>query len=438
MGILLIVSVIVAALFMAGTGTYIADRVEELICRIGGGHCAEVAGENLEPCLLASSEDKSSAKLFVGFVEVGKSSILIREDFSDGTTKFTLVDSSELKAELFAGATARVGDFGVSAAAQAAAGGRLKGAQVFEVPTSKADDFAESVSAAGGFDGLLRDAAQLNDHSIGPIPVPFGLPNPLGKLDDLALDVLGVDKDDPNTDPTEEYIDVSAIVGVNGEAGAPGADVKGMAEGAAGAKVIHEGKRSGETELYYQFKGDVGGSLSDGMFGVNLGGEATFVATLVVGKDGKPKTLKVSGAAGYTGGLETGDSLEGKDAAAMHKSLEKLALSATAGTGKAIEVGGELDLSDPANLALALQFLTPNPSGAQAGAVPGLVDAFYRDGKLSVDFFDVDKDKFDGEVKVGLGIGGGGGGGQESQDKTATGSFVRLPGGRFEEKKCKQ
>ena len=192
----------------------------------------------------------------------------------------------------------------MSAAAQAAAGGRLKGAQVFEVPTSKADDFAKSVSAAGGFDGLLRDAAQLNDHSIGPIPVPFGLPNPLGKLDDLALDVLGVDKDDPNTDPTEEYIDVSAIVGVNGEAGAPGADVKGMAEGAAGAKVIHEGKRSGETELYYQFKGDVGGSLSDGMFGVNLGGEATFVATLVVGKDGKPKTLKVSGAAGYTGGLE--------------------------------------------------------------------------------------------------------------------------------------
>ena len=86
MGILLIVSVIVTALFMAGTGTYIADRVEELICKIGGGPCAEVAGENLEPCLLTSSEDKSSAKLFVGFVEVGKSSILIREDFSDGTT----------------------------------------------------------------------------------------------------------------------------------------------------------------------------------------------------------------------------------------------------------------------------------------------------------------------------------------------------------------
>ena len=62
----------------------------------------------------------------------------------------------------------------------------------------------------------------------------------------------------------------------------------------------------------------------------------------------------------------------------------------------------------------------------------------YSDGKLSVDFFDVSKDEAKGEVKVGIGIGGGAGGGQKSEDKTATGSYVREPGGTFQERKCKR
>ena len=437
LGILLIVSFIVAALFASGVGTTIADRVEVLICQIGGGTNCEQADGNaaLEPCLISSSEGKSNFKVFVGVVEIGKESVLIREDFSDGRSRFTLVDSSELKGELFAGAKAKIGKFGISAAAEAAAGGRLKGAQVFEVPTDKADEFEESVAAAGSFEGILRDAAELND------TLPFGIPNPLGGFDDFALDVLGIDKDDPITDPTEEYIDVSAIIGANGTAGVGGgvadAEVSGMVEGAAGAKVIHEGKRAGEVELYYQLKGELGGSLSAGLYGVNLGGESTFVATMTLDKHGNPKTLKITGAAGYTGALELGDGIEGKDAAQLHEALEKLSLSATAGEGKAIEVGGELDLSDPANRAVAMQLLTPNPT-SQAAAVAPLIERMYSDGKLSVDFFDVSKDEAKGEVKVGIGIGGGAGGGQKSEDKTATGSYVREPGGTFQERKCKR
>ena len=289
LGILLIVSFIVAALFASGVGTTIADRVEVLICQIGGGTNCEQADGNaaLEPCLISSSEGKSNFKVFVGVVEIGKESVLIREDFSDGRSRFTLVDSSELKGELFAGAKAKIGKFGISAAAEAAAGGRLKGAQVFEVPTDKADEFEESVAAAGSFEGILRDAAELND------TLPFGIPNPLGGFDDFALDVLGIDKDDPITDPTEEYIDVSAIIGANGTAGVGGgvadAEVAGMVEGAAGAKVIHEGKRAGEVELYYQLKGELGGSLSAGLYGVNLGGESTFVATMTLGQGRQPE-----------------------------------------------------------------------------------------------------------------------------------------------------
>ena len=443
MGMLLIVSVIVAALFTAGLGGSISGTVDRLICTIaGGGSCEQRAELPLERCLVSRSEDNANFKLFVGVVEVGKNSILIREDFSDGTSRFTLIDSSEVKGQLFAGAKAKVGDYGLSAAAEAAAGGRLRGARVFEVATDKADEFEESVAAAGSFEGLLRDAAKLNDRTIAGIPTPFGLPNPLGKLDDLALDVLGVDEDDPTVEPSEEYVDVAGIVDGEASAGAGAgiagnADVAATVNGAAGAKVIHKGKRAGEVELYYSLRGDLGGSLSAGLYGVNLGGDASFVATLVLGKDGEPKTLKLVGAAGYTGGVQLGGGLEGKDAAQAHEQLKSLSLSATAGEGKAVQVGAELDLSDPANRAVALRVLTPNPS-VQGAAVPDLLSRLDSHGKLSIDFFNVSKDETEGEIKAGIGIGGGLGGGQSSNDKTATGSFVRMPGGRFQERRCKR
>jgi hypothetical protein len=435
MGALLLVSLIVAALFASGVAATIVDRVEVLVCQIaGGGNCEERLGAELEPCLVNSSQQSSNFKVFVGVVEVGKDSILIREDFSDGTSRFTLIDSTELKGELFAGVRAKAGKFGLSAAAEAAAGGQLQGAQVFEVPTEDADEFEESVAAAGGFDGLLRDTAEINDE----IPI-LGWDNPLGGLDDLALDVLGVDEDDPTVDPTEEYVDVSAFI--EGDAGAGAgvgildAEVEASAQGAAGVKVIHEGERAGEVELYYSLEGEAGGSLTAGLLGPNIDGEASVVATLVLDANGEPKTLKLSGTASYTGALGLDGEVDGKDAAQIHELLEEASLSANSGEGSAVQAGAELDLSDPVNRDIALRLLTPS-RGTQAAAIPDLIERLESDGLLTLDFFDVSRDETDGEVKIGLGVGGGAGGGQESEEQTATGSYVREPGGRFQERVC--
>lgn len=433
LGGLLAVSVIVAALFVSGIGPYIARETERLVCEIAHGGGCEASAPGLEPCLVSSSTSSSSFKVFVGFVEVGKDSILIREDFSDGTTRFTLVDSSELKGELFAGVRAKAGKWGLSAAAEAAAGGQLQGAQVFELPTEDADEFQDSVAAAGGFDGILRDVADINDE----VPL-LGIDNPLGGIDDGLLDLLGVDDDDPSVDPTEEYVDVSAFI--EGDAGAGAglgvldAEVAASAQGAAGMKVIHEGERAGEFELYYSLEGEVGGSLTAGLLGPNISGEASVVATLVVGADGEPKTLKLSTTAGYTGALGLDETIEGADAAAVHELLEEVSLSGTAGEGQAIEAGAELDLSDPANRAAALRVLTPGPG--QAAGLPGLLERIAADGTLTLDLFEVRKDETEGEIKIGVGVGGGAGGGSSSEDKTASGSFVREPGGSFQERGC--
>jgi hypothetical protein len=435
MGMLLIVSLIVAALFASGLGGAIVGRVQVLICQIAGGQaCEERFSAELEPCLVSSSEQTANFKLFVGFVEVGKDSILLREDFSDGTTRFTLIDSTELKGELFAGVRAKAGKFGLSAAAEAAAGGQLEGAQVFEVPTEDAERFEESVAAAGGFDGLLRDYAELNDE----IPI-IGIPNPFGGFDDWMLDRLGVDEDDPQVDPTEEYVNVSAIIGADAGAGAGigilDADVEASVEGAAGAKIFHEGERSGEVELYYSLEGDVGGNLTAGLLGPNVEGDASVVATLVLDANGEPKTLKLTGTAGFTGALGVDQEIEGLDAAQLHRLLEEASLSATAGEGTAIEAGAELDLTDPANRDVALRLLTPNVV-SQAAAVPDLIDRLESDGRLTLDLFNVSKDEAEGEVKIGLGVGGGAGGSHTTEDRTATGSYVREPGGTFQQRAC--
>lgn len=435
MGMLLLVSLLVAALFTSGIGGSIAGQVEMLICRIAGGeNCAanEQADGDLEPCLVSSSEQAANFKLFVGFVEVGKDSILLREDFSDGTTRFTLIDSTELKGELFAGVRAKAGKYGLSAAAQAAAGGKLQGAKVFEVPTEDAERFEESVAAAGGFDGLLRDYTELNDE------IPFlGLPNPFGGVDDWMLDRLGVDEDDPQIDPTEEYIDASVVLEGDANAAAGIGDLDGevaaSAMAAGGAKVFHEGERSGEIELYYSLEGEVGGNLTAGLLGPNVSGESSVVATLVVGDDGQPKSLKLTGAAGYTGALGVDQELEGLDASQIHELLDEVSLSGNVGEGSAIEASAELDLTDPTNRDLALRLLTP---GTGLAAVPDLIDRLGTDARLTLDLFNVSKDETEGEVKIGLGVGGGVGGGQTSEQRSATGSYVREPGGTFQEREC--
>ena len=83
-----------------------------------------------------------------------------------------------------------MGKLGADLSAEALAGVGLAGGRVFEFDNQDdANAFQETVQAAGGFDGILRDLASYDDE----IPL-LGWDNPLGGVNDWALDQLGIDE----------------------------------------------------------------------------------------------------------------------------------------------------------------------------------------------------------------------------------------------------
>ena len=435
-GILAVVALVFVALFALNLDEKVAPAVEKAVCQIlGGESCAQqVAGEP-EKCLIGQSTTSANANVFVAFVQIDKDSILIREDFSDGSSKFTIVDNTEAAGELFAGAKAKVGRLGADLSAEALAGVGLAGGRVFEFDNPEdADAFQESVQAAGGFDGILRDLASYNDE------IPFvGWDNPLGGVDDWALDQLGVDDNEDLPTPTETYIEGKAFLNGSGDAGAGigviDAELKALIEGAGVVKVTTSGENAGDVEFTIQLDGDASGGFTVGTLGGSLNGDLGFTATISLDAQNgyAPDKLVLKGNAGYTGSLDASLLLEADELEDISSALEKVSLSASEGVGHGLEVSAELDLTDPENLEATLRALT-----SQGRDVLPLAMALDENGELGFDTYDLETSETEGEIKVGLGVGGGGGGSSSSETQSDRTGLVRLPGGVFEPRLCKQ
>ena len=280
-GILVVVSLVFLALFALNLDEKVAPAVEKAVCQILGGESCDqqVAGEP-EKCLVGQSTTSANANVFVAFVQVDKDSILIREDFSDGSSKFTIVDNTEAAGELFAGAKAKVGKLGADLSAEALAGVGLAGGRVFEFDNQDdADAFQDTVQAAGGFDGILRDLASYDDE----IPI-LGWDNPVGGVNDWALDQLGIDDNGDLPKPTETYVEGKAFLNGSGKAGAGvgvlDGELKALIEGAGVVKVTSSGKNEGDVEFTVQLDADASGDLTVGTLGGGLNGQLGFTATI--------------------------------------------------------------------------------------------------------------------------------------------------------------
>ncbi len=435
-GILVVVSLVFLALFALNLDEKVAPAVEKAVCQIlGGESCAqEVAGEP-EKCLIGQTTTSANANVLVAFVQIDKDSILIREDFSDGSSKFTIVDNTEAAGELFAGAKAKVGKFGANLSAEALAGVGLAGGRVFEFDNPEdADAFQESVQAAGGFDGILRDLASYNDE------IPFvGWDNPLGGVDDWALDQLGVDDNGDLPKPTETYMEGKAFINGSGKAGAGlgvlDGELSALIEAAGVVKVTSSGDNAGDVEFTVQLDADASGGLTVGTLGGSINGQLGYTATISLDAQNgyRPDKLVLKGNAGYTGSLDAKLLLEGKELKDISSALKEVSLTSDVGTGQGLEVSAELDLTDPENLDATLRALT-----SQGQDVLPLAQAINDDAKIGFDTYDLETSETEGSIKVGLGIGGGAGGSSSSESQSDRTGLVRLPGGTFEPRLCKQ
>jgi hypothetical protein len=436
-GILAVVALIFLAVFALNLDDKVAPAIDEAVCTIlGGEDCGEQPVAQVpEKCLIGKSTTSANANVLIAFVQIDKDSILIREDYSDGSSKFTIVDDTEAAGELFAGAKAKVGKLGADLSAEALAGVGLAGGRIFEFSDREdADAFQESVQAAGGFDGILRDLASYNDE------VPFiGIQNPLGGIDDWALDQLGVDDDEDLPKPKETYVEGKAFLNGTADAaagiGVIDGEIKGLIEGAGIVRVVSSGDNAGDVTFTVRLDGEASGGLTAGALGGGVDGRLNFTAqiTLDAQNDYRPDKLVLKGNAGYTGSINAQAVLEGDDLEDLASELEKVSLSSSQGTGHGLEVSGELDLKDPGNLDATLRALT-----SQGRDVLPLVQALDDDGKLGFDTYDLDTSETSGEVKVGVGIGGGAGGSSSSETQSDRTGLVRMPGGSFEPRLCKQ
>jgi hypothetical protein len=436
-GILAMLAGVFIAIFALGLDGRIATTIETAVCQILGGECGDERAATPEKCLTASTTTSANANVLIAVVQIDKDSTLIREDYSDGSSTFTILDNSEVAGELFAGVKGKIDKYGINYSAEALAGVGLEGAQVFEFDNQEdADAFQESVQAAGGFDGILRDIAAIDDE----IPI-VGWDNPFGGTNDWVLDQLGVDDNGDLPTPTQTY--TTGRVFIDGEAGAGAglgaldAELQALIRGAGAVKVNTGGRDKGDAEVAFEVEGSVNGSLGAAIFGGGVNGEfePTFTATLHLDAQNgyRPDKLVIKGNAEFTGALDVHLDLKGDDLKDISSAVDELTFSSTDGAGKGLEFTGELDLDDPENLAAALSVLTGNPAG-----VAQLADRFNRDGTLSLDTFDLEKSETEGEVKVGLGIGGGAGGSSSSETQSGREGVVRPPGGTFEPRVCAQ
>ena len=131
-------ALIVGAVRHVGLGDRIARQIELLICRIAGGDCTRARDRGRQGLHgLASRSAPAAWRVTVAVVKVGEESTLIKQEFADGRTVFTLIKNGSVAAELIAGAKAKAGNVGFDATASVSAGGKLEGARRTRSPTPR-------------------------------------------------------------------------------------------------------------------------------------------------------------------------------------------------------------------------------------------------------------------------------------------------------------
>ncbi len=436
MGLLLIVALIIGALFASGIAVTITRNIEILICRIAGGDCTALETAVDKDCMVSRTISTGGMAVTIAVVKIGEESTMIKQEFADGRTVFTLIKNASVAGELIAGAKARAGNIGFDATASVSAGGRLEGARTYTfTDPEEAAAFEAQVRQHGSFGQVVRDSVEGID--------PFG-------IKDWALDhVVGEDVDAGDLpEPDSTYVNIDALI--TGEAAAIGnviladAGASALLEYAGGARIYTGGEKDGTVELNMALDGEVAGQLGLLMLGPEIEGKANFTVRVTLDPDNgyRPSHMRVIATAGYNGNLSDADfrlnpttgQLEQIQDALKRGKLESGSLVSTDGEGQQVEFTADMDLTTDAERAEALALFTGTVPAAAAAS--DLARRMEERGRLTFQAYNTTASSTEAGLKVGLGVGVGAEGSQTNESRDLGGSWVREPGGSWQVRNC--
>ena len=370
MGVILIVAAILAAVLLSGVGADITQKIEVTLCRIAGGDCDDSGTAGVScPVRTTTSTDQLSVGLSIkAFSGEGEGErVVIKEEFADGTARYTVVDRAALEVALGEeGAGAGILGVGGSLTARLAAVGALENADIYETDSpEQTAEIDEALENSDGVEGALRgvenalDAPQDLFNSISPIDSP--------DVDGFLFDQVFGEADLPEPDSeyvgTEGGIDLSA--GASNDQGSEEAGADANLQAALGGRHFTDGEREGETELYYSVEGSAGAELRTAILGEgNAGASGELIVTLVLDESGRPTTLRVNATGTATALNELGQSEVGL----TNQDLGELLVDSDESSGRTVEFTAELDLTDEENLQPVLDLLSTNPADRLDGA----------------------------------------------------------------------
>ncbi|MPZ86773.1 MAG: hypothetical protein GEU81_01645 [Nitriliruptorales bacterium] len=386
LGVLVAITVTVAVIVASPIGPAVAEGIKTVICTIIGQDCS--AGETtFEPdsCVRATSDRSIGGSLRITFVEIGGREGYTREERSDGTVHVTWFDEGTVGATAGIGARGGIelpsGDLraGAFASGTVEVGAGLGETWVFE-DADAADDFiSERRNLA------LRRAGE----SLSP-----GL-----RIVNGVVDLVTGGPDLPDSD----MVYFEAVAGASGSAGVDlgpaGASAELSGEAVAGG--VYD-RRTGETTLYLELSGEIGGSAGV-VLGVSGSEGRGVAAALTLDADGQPIKLESSySTSSGRGGLLSGNGMTLDDAGNV---LGSVSGDFGAEGTNTVTVTSELDLRDPRNRSAAMDLLTASatvgtPDGVERylEAAEGYQQRIMDDGTVSIT-------EYDGET-WGLGAGG--------------------------------
>lgn len=412
LGVLAVVTLIVAALALTPLGPSIASSLQALICQIMGDGCdAELANPYLpDACTVSTSQRSFGASVKVTFIKVGGSEGYIREEKADGTIHVTWISEGDIAATggLGARGSIEIGGDGVRG------GAMISGDIGIGASLGQTAVFTDPADARRYIEAHRREAIRRQAGLAGALDraIRGGTPQ---QADIVAFDVQA-----------------GAKISVAGGFGPVGAS--GSAEGAVVLGGTHD-RRTGETTLYLEVEGEVSGSAGV-LLGTSGSRSGSRVVALTLDADNRPSKLTVtSTTATGRGGVLDGAGYTLDD---LGRVLADATVRAGAESTHSVVVTSELDLTNAANRDAAAALLAASATTNLPGGADRLRDAtvafnerMMADGRIGVAEYEGNTWGLGAGLEVALGAKLGFDLGYDSSDATLIGAnfLDRLPDG---------